>query len=114
VPGEVGSSRSRGVHRLIRQGAKLVESVQDIIEEIAPQLSRPGGEAGTQRLRALPASAHTEARQTLALLHDCSLHIDEIIEATGLSASRVSQILLELELQGFVKQLPGNRFTAER
>jgi len=114
VPGEVGSSRSRGVHRLIRQGAKLVESVQDIIEEIAPQLSRPGGEAGTQRLRALPASAHTEARQTLALLHDCSLHIDEVIEATGLSASRVSQILLELELQGFVKQLPGNRFTAER
>ena len=38
VPGEVGASRSRGAHRLIRQGAKLVENVDDIMEEIAPQL----------------------------------------------------------------------------
>ena len=43
VPGEVGSSRSRGAHRLIRQGAKLVETVDDIIEEIAPQLARQSG-----------------------------------------------------------------------
>ena len=43
VPGEVGSSRSRGAHRLIRQGAKLVENADDIIEEIAPQLVAPGG-----------------------------------------------------------------------
>jgi predicted Rossmann fold nucleotide-binding protein DprA/Smf involved in DNA uptake len=41
------------------------------------------------------------------------LHIDEVIEASGLSTSRVSQILLELELQGFLKQLPGNRYSAE-
>ena len=40
VPGEVGASRSRGAHRLIRQGAKLVETVDDIVEEIAPQLVR--------------------------------------------------------------------------
>ena len=46
VPGEVGSSRSRGAHRLIRQGAKLVETVDDIIEEIAPQLARLSGGAG--------------------------------------------------------------------
>jgi len=47
VPGEAGASRSRGTHRLIRQGAKLVESVQDIVEEIAPQLlGRIGAVAG--------------------------------------------------------------------
>ena len=46
VPGEAGASRSRGAHQLIRQGAKLVESVDDIVEEIAPQLARRGGESG--------------------------------------------------------------------
>ena len=54
VPGEVGSSRSRGAHRLIRQGAKLVETVDDIIEEIAPQLARQSGIAGKHEVRQLP------------------------------------------------------------
>ena len=52
VPGEVGSSRSRGAHRLIRQGAKLVETVDDIIEEIAPQLLRSYRRRGKTARRA--------------------------------------------------------------
>jgi DNA processing protein len=110
VPGEVGSSRSRGAHRLIRQGAKLVENVDDILEEIAPQL------VATHRQsvrRALPVEAQPETHKIFELLQERSLHIDEVIEASGFSASRVSQILLELELQGFLKQLPGNRYSAE-
>ncbi|MEX0806835.1 MAG: DNA-processing protein DprA [Candidatus Binatia bacterium] len=114
VPGEVGASRSRGGHRLIQQGAKLVQSVEDIIEEIAPQLVRSGVRPATRPLRALPPSAAAETRKIFDILQDRSLHIDEVIEASGLSTSRVSQILLELELQGFLKQLPGNRYTAER
>ena len=58
VPGEVGASRSRGAHQLIRQGAKLVETVDDIIEEIAPQLvarRRQSGGAG-RRLPPMPES----------------------------------------------------------
>lgn len=113
VPGQVGASRSRGVHRLLRQGAKLVERVEDIIEEIAPQLEgrRPVVESGGPR--ALPVNAPAEARRIFDILQDRSLHIDELIEATGLSTAKVAQVLLELELQGFLKQLPGNRYVTE-
>ncbi len=111
VPGEVGSSRSRGSHRLIRQGAKLVENVDDILEEIAPQLVARDRQPAA--LRTLPVDAQPETHRILDLLQERSLHIDEVIEASGFSASRVSQILLELELQGFLKQLPGNRYSAE-
>jgi DNA processing protein len=111
VPGEVGSSRSRGGHRLIRQGAKLVENVDDILEEIAPQLVARDRQPAA--LRTLPVDAQPETHKIFDLLLERSLHIDEVIEASGFSASRVSQILLELELQGFLKQLPGNRYSAE-
>jgi len=113
VPGEVGASRSRGTHRLIRQGAKLVESVADIVEEIAPQLlnrasvSRPGAQ------RMLPQQARAAARKVFALLQERSAQIDEVIESSGLSPAEVSEILLDLELQGYVRQLPGKRYTAE-
>jgi DNA processing protein len=111
VPGEAGSSRSRGAHRLIRQGAKLVECADDIIEEIAPQLARPTG-AGRPR-RALPEQSSEDARRIFILLQERTLHIDEVMEKSGLNSAQVSQILLELELQGFLRQLPGKRFVAE-
>jgi DNA processing protein len=76
VPGEVGASRSRGTHRLIRQGAKLVENVEDILEEIAPQLLNRGGAASPAPL-ALPQNAGVEARKIFALLEAGSLQIDE-------------------------------------
>ncbi len=113
VPGEVGSSRSRGAHRLIRQGAKLVENVDDILEEIAPQLLARGGTAQAAPL-VLPQNAGAEARQIFALLQDGSLQVDEVIEKSALAAPRVLQILLELELQGYLRQLPGKRYAAER
>jgi predicted Rossmann fold nucleotide-binding protein DprA/Smf involved in DNA uptake len=53
-------------------------------------------------------------RKIFALFQDRSAHIDEITEASGLPPARVSEILLELELQGLLKQLPGNRYRVER
>jgi DNA processing protein len=47
-------------------------------------------------------------------LQERSLHIDEVIESSGLPPSKVSEILLDLELQGFLQQLPGKRYRAER
>ena len=111
VPGEVGSSRSRGAHRLIRQGAKLVENADDIIEEIAPQLARPEG--ARRRQRVLPQDCSDDTRKIFGLLQERILQIDEVIETSGLSSAQVSQILLELELQGFLRQLPGKRYAAE-
>jgi DNA processing protein len=114
VPGEVGSSRSRGAHRLIRQGAKLVESVDDIIEEIAPQLLDRTGSATQRAPLVLPQNASDAARTIFALLQENTLQVDQVIERTGMSAARVLETLLDLELQGLLRQLPGKIYRAER
>ena len=114
VPGEAGASRSRGSHRLIRQGAKLVETVEDIIEEIAPQLSRRNGDAAPASARSLPEHSGPAARQIFALLKETSLQVDQVIEQSGLPAPQVLQVLLDLELQGFVCQTPGKIYRAEK
>jgi DNA processing protein len=114
VPGEAGASRSRGSHRLIRQGAKLVETVEDIIEEIAPQLSRCNGDAAPASARSLPENSGPAARQIFALLKETSLQVDQVIEQSGLPAPQVLQVLLDLELQGFVCQTPGKIYRAEK
>ena len=112
VPGEVGASRTRGTHRLIRQGAKLVETVQDIVEEIAPQLAPHPGKSAAANERTLPERATAEARTIFALIGQRSLHVDEVIERSGFTAAKVSETLLQLELEGYLKQFPGNRYTA--
>jgi DNA processing protein len=114
VPGEVGASRSRGAHRLIRQGAKLVENVDDIVEEIAPQLLVRSGRAVSAPRRTLPQNLGDEFQKIFALFQERPLQIDEVIESSGYSPSRVSEILLELELQGYIKQLPGKKYTTEQ
>jgi DNA processing protein len=113
VPGQVGASLSRGANRLIRQGAKLVETVDDIVEEIAPQLSQRA-HAASEPKRPLPPSFGDDFRKIFGLLQEQSIQIDEVIEKSGYSSARVSEILLDLELQGFIKQLPGKRYAAER
>jgi DNA processing protein len=113
VPGEAGASRSRGSHRLIRQGAKLVENVDDIIEEIAPQLARRSGDAPPSA-RTLPENSGPAARQIFALLNQSSLQVDQVIEQTGLATPQVLEVLLDLELQGFVSQTAGKIYRAEK
>ena len=114
VPGEAGASRSRGTHRLIRQGAKLVEGVEDIVEEIAPQLLERAGSAREKAPLALPSDVGAEAKRVFGLIVERTLQIDEVIEASGLAAARVSEILLDLEMRGLLKQLPGKRFITGR
>lgn len=113
VPGDVGASRSRGAHRLIRQGAKLVETVEDVIEEIAPQLLAGGGKTVSPPRRMLAQDLGEEFRVVFGLFQERPLQIDEVIESSGYPPSRVSEILLQLELQGYIKQLPGKQYTAE-
>jgi DNA processing protein len=113
VPGEVGSSRSRGAHRLIRQGAKLVETVRDIVEEVAPQLLPRGAESAKEPRRMLPQLVSDDVKKVFDLVQTRPLQIDEVIESSGLSPSRVSEILLELELQGYLRQMPGKRYTVD-
>lgn len=114
VPGPAGSSRSRGAHRLIRQGAKLVETVDDILEELAPQLLRPKGGATAPAPLELPENAGDAARKIFALLKENSLQVDQVIEKSGLAPAEVLEVLLDLELKGFLRQSPGKVYTAER
>jgi DNA processing protein len=104
VPGTIGE-RTRGTHRLIREGAKLTERAEDVLEEIAPQL------LGRVAPRGVVELAPTEAAIVECMRHD-TVHIDEIITRSGLAPATVLQTLLDLELKGIVQQLPGKHFVA--
>jgi DNA processing protein len=114
VPGEAGASRSRGTHQLIRQGAKLVERVEDILEEIAPQLAGRSATPQASLPLALPPNMSAEAKKVFELVLGRPRQIDEVIETSGLTPAKVSEILLDLEILGLLKQLPGKRFSAAR
>jgi DNA processing protein len=90
-----------------------VESAEDVVEEIAPQLIR-SHDAATAAPRRLPQQSSEDTRRIFDLLQERILQIDEVIETSGLSSAQVSQILLDLELQGFLRQLPGKRYLAEQ
>ncbi len=113
VPGAVTAENSRGPNGLIKQGAKLVEHVADVIDELLPQLDGPFRE----RLRDRPP-AHGGAKLELSrgeatvhgLLSAEPMHIDALITRSGLPAADVAGLLLALELKGAVRQLPGRSF----
>jgi DNA processing protein len=108
VPGSIDSLRSRGTHKLIKDGAKLVEDAHDIITELLPQIkTRPRSAASSQENE---TSLNEEARCILDALGQNQLQIDRIITETGLQSSRIASILLDLELKGMVRQLPGKVF----
>ena len=98
VPGNVLSGRNRGGHGLLKDGAKIVESADDILEELG--LPTPGRRLGNTPedpvLAGLPAGE--------------SCDLDVIAERTGLTSARLLPRLFELELAGFVKRVGGGRF----
>ena len=109
VPGNVGTESSRGTHRLIKEGAKLVESSEDILEEILPQWR---GERETTPKVEIPRPDLTEEEKVLyELLGDTPLHIDVMIRESRLDPGKVSSLLLNLELKGMISQWPGKCFS---
>lgn len=110
VPGPIGSSTSAGTNQLIREGASMVTSVDDILEEIdgvgmsaPPRLARPIEQ------RALPLLAPEEDRVVQALSIDAR-HVDSISESTGIGPGPLLGLLLDLELRGFVESLPAKHY----
>jgi DNA processing protein len=111
VPGQINSPRSKGCHDLIKKGAKLCESAEDILSEfeyLFPATNRPPTPAETGILPALELS--TNEQQVYDCLDHQELNIDEVIRKSGLPSSAVSVALLSLEMKRLAKQLPGKLF----
>lgn len=106
IPGNVGAGGSRGTNRLIKDGAKLVESSDDILEEILPQWQREKEEAKPRG----PALSEEE-KALYEMLSETPLHIDAIIRESRFDPGKVSSLLLHLELKGVIAQWPGKCFT---
>ena len=108
IPGSIHSPFSKGTHRLIKDGAKLVETAQDVLDELQ-LVALP--------VEALPAAAGqtdiaiegTAARVLAALGHDAA-GIDALCERTGLAADAIAVALVELELSGKIAPLPGGAY----
>jgi DNA processing protein len=109
VPGSVGTPNSQGTTRLLKQGAKLVDRVDDILEEVLPQWQSGSG-TGDQKEGPSGPALNEEEQLVYDLLGTEPVHIDHIITKTQWDTSRVSRILLGLELVGMVNQLAGKQF----
>jgi len=107
VPGRIDSPASRGTHQLIKNGARLVESVDDILQEfeylIAPEMTKKGA---VEHADILP-SLSTQEENVVRLLEDGEMDVDNIIRTTGIKAAAMSSLLLGLEMKRIVRMLPG-------
>jgi DNA processing protein len=99
IPGSIHSPLARGCHALIKQGAKLVESAADILDELAWQ----------QRLTP-PQPAETPSDPVLDALDSAPTTLDTLAQRTGLTLDALSAKLLTLELEGHIATLPGGRY----
>ncbi len=115
VPGNIRSFKSAGTHSLIKQGAKLVENVEDILEEIPHILKSHMAENKNVRedvMKAMPAMNEDELK-VFRLLEPYPVHIDDIVRKAKMDPGEISGILLQLELKGIVTQSPGKMFSME-
>ncbi len=114
VPGMAQSVRSTGPHRLLKEGAKLVDGVEDILEEIRP-LIRPGFLSPPVEAEVAAPSACSDPEELilLKLLDKVPKHIDDIAYEAKIPVQRTAVILLALELRGLVAQLPGKYFISD-
>ncbi len=109
IPGSIHNPLARGCHRLIRDGAKLVETAQDVLEELAPQLravlaAEPGPAAA-------PSALDDEYRSLLDCVGYAPTPVDMLVERSGLTTEVVSSMLLILELEGYVTAAAGGGYS---
>ena len=120
IPGSIHSGNSRGCHALIRQGAKLVETVEDILEELAPQYLSIAPISKSSLIKSIPSAAKAEVVNfSDDLDEDDSLvqalgfdpvSLDALQARTGLDTPSLQAQLMTLELDGRIARLPGGLF----
>jgi DNA processing protein len=108
IPGSIHNTLARGCHALIRQGAKLVETAQDIIDELGPLagacVATPSVPATTSDQVGQLAEDYS---QLLEIIGFDSTSIDRLVAASGLTPAEVSSMLLQLEMEGYIASSPG-------
>jgi DNA processing protein len=114
IPGSIHNPVARGCHRLLRDGAKLVESAGDILEELAPLLGLTAAPLLAPAAVEGSADAPPQDPEYALLLNSLDFaptSVDSLVERTGLTPDVVSSMLLMLELQGHVEASPGGRYS---
>lgn len=104
IPGSIHSPLAKGCHRLIKQGAKLVDDARDILDELAP---------GTPRTSSPPKDTprlNPDEKNLLPALGFDPCDLDTLGQRSGLSPQALSSLLLQMELDGQVAMLPGGRY----
>lgn len=109
VPGSIHSFKSMGTHSLIKQGAKLVEHAQDVMEELFPAHNPIQRKTVTRQLPPLSSEETT----VLNALSPYPIHIDDLLRKLDMDSGKLSGILLQLELKDIVQQSPGKLFSTE-
>ncbi len=110
VPGNITSKLSQGSNWLIKNGAKLVEGWEDVVEEIPPQIRESLVIENVKDKEESFELSLKEKDIIKYLRQDALTHVDDIVRKTGLSVSEILSVLLELELKGIVTQRPGKLF----
>ncbi|GAC1464193.1 MAG: DNA-processing protein DprA [Isosphaeraceae bacterium] len=111
VPGPIDSISSQGCHSLIRDGARLVETVDDILEELGPLVREVRAEPEVPGVRhPVELTLSDLERSILGKLDDRPLPVDELIVSTGMTASQVLATLSVLEMRRLIRRMPGHQF----
>ncbi len=108
VPGPIHQKQSEGAHALIQQGAKLVTGVEDIFHELHDTHARTVFKSRAVTMAPSEDNLGVEERLVLEQLAYEPVHIDALARLSGLNPRRLNELLLSLELQGFVQQAPGH------
>jgi DNA processing protein len=107
VPGSVENRSARGCHRLIRDGAKLVESADDVLEELGPLVEATPREDGTEIHHPAELQLNEIEQQVLAAIDGEPTSIDHIVAGSGLPVPRVLSTLSVLEMRHLIRRLSG-------
>jgi DNA processing protein len=107
MPGNVDSRASRGCHRLIRDGAKLVESAEDVLEELGPLVEGVSGEDGREIHHPAELLLNEVEQQVLDAIQSEATSIDQIVTQTGLPVPQVLSTLSVLEMRRLIRRLSG-------
>jgi len=121
VPGKIDSPLSQGTHKLLKEGARLIESVGDVMEalgyigdQLEPHASRAAADAAAQAEAPLFDAKQLKLSADEQTIHNCldkePKHVEQVIADTELTPGGVSAALISLRLKGLIKQLPGSMF----